>query len=151
MAAFRFKLDAVVDLRQRRDDDAQRALAQAERRLRDAERRLDAAAAQLSAAYQAATDAELSSQDVSQLGWHRNWIVVKTRNVEARRLEVRECRDVFEVTARQAREARVALRVLERLRDRKRLAFDRDQAREEMLAIDELATLRAARRLGDPL
>lgn len=151
MASFRFKLDPVVDLRQRRDDEAQRALAQAERRVRDAERRLDAAAAQLNAAYQAATEAELRSQDVSHLGWHRNWIVVKTRNVEARRLEVRECRDMLDATARQAREARVTLRVLERLRDRKRLAFDRDQAREEMLAIDELATLRAARRLGDTL
>jgi flagellar FliJ protein len=151
MASFRFKLDPVVDLRQRRDDEAQRVMAQAERRVRDAERRLDLANAQLNAAYQAATDAELQRQDVSHLGWHRNWIVVKTRNVEARRLEVQECRDVLDATTRQAREARVALRVLERLRDRKRLAFDRDQAREEMLAIDELATLRAARRHGDTL
>lgn len=151
MASFRFKLGPVVDLRQRRDDEAQRVMAQAERRVRDAERRLDLANAQLNAAYQAATDAELQRQDVSHLGWHRNWIVVKTRNVEARRLEVQECRDVLDATTRQAREARVALRVLERLRDRKRLAFDRDQAREEMLAIDELATLRAARRHGDTL
>ena len=98
-----------------------------------------------------ATEAELRHQDACHLGWHRNWIVVKTRDVEARRLEVQERQDVRDVTAREARDARVALRVLERLRDRARLAFDTNQARLDMLAIDELATLRAARRLGDIL
>lgn len=151
MTSFRFKLDPVVELRQRRDDEAQRALAQAERRARDAERRLEAATVQLSAAYEAATEAELRHQDACHLGWHRNWIVVKTRNVDARRLEVQECRDMLDAASRLARDARVALRVLERLRDRKRQAFDRAQAHHDMLAIDELATLRAARRPGDTL
>lgn len=151
MAGFRFKLEPVVQLRQTRDDAAQRALAQAERRLRDAERRLAECERLLVDAYAAATDAERSGADVTHLFWHRNWIVVKTRDVDARRLEVQERLDVRDVTAREAREARVALRVLERLRDRARLAFETDQARQEMLAIDELATLRAARRLGDTL
>ena len=151
MAGFRFKLDPVVRLRQARDDEAQRALAQAERRLRDAERRLAECEQRLMEAYAAATEAERGGADVTHLFWHRNWIVVKTRDVDARRLEVQERLDVRDVTAREAREARVALRVLERLRDRARLAFETDQARQEMLAIDELATLRAARRLGDTL
>jgi flagellar export protein FliJ len=151
MASFHFKLAPVVDMRQTRDDEAQRALAHAERRVRDAERRLDEAEALLAAAYLAATEAERVGHDISHLFWHRNWIVVKTRDVEARRLEVQERKDVRDVTAREARSARVALRVLERLRDRKRRVFDLEQARQEMLAIDELATLRAARRLGDTL
>ena len=151
MASFHFKLAPVVDMRQTRDDEAQRALAHAERRVRDAERRLDETEALLAAAYLAATEAERTGHDISHLFWHRNWIVVKTRDVEARRLEVQERKDVRDVTAREARSARVALRVLERLRDRKRRVFDLEQARQEMLAIDELATLRAARRLGDML
>lgn len=149
MARFRFKLDPVVQLRQTRDDEAQRALAQAERRLQDAERRMEEAAGQLAAAYAAATDAERGGEDTTRLSWHRNWIVVKTRDVDARRLEVQERQDVRDVTAREARDARVALRVLQRLRERARLAFDQHEARQEMLAIDELASLRAARRLGD--
>ena len=151
MPGFRFKLDPVVQLRQTRDDEAQRALAQAERRLLDAERRLAESERRLSEAYAAATEAERSGTDVTHLSWHRNWIVVKTRDVDARRLEVQERQDVRDVTAREARDARVALRVLERLRDRARLAFESHQARQEMLAIDELATLKAARRPGETL
>ena len=149
MTRFRFKLEPVVQLRQTRDDAAQRALAQAERRLQDATARLQGAEQHLSLAYAAATAAEREGADVTVLGWHRTWIVAKTRDVEARRLEVQERQDVRDVTAREAREARVALRVLEKLRDRQRAAFDAALAQREMQAIDELATLRAARRPGD--
>lgn len=149
MARFRFKLDPVVQLRQSRDDDAQRALAQAERHLRAAEHRCLESERRLAEAYAAATEAERNDTDMARLFWHRNWIAGKTRDVDAHRLEVQQRQDVRDVTAREAREARVALRVLERLRDRAREAFDARQAREEALAIDELATLRAARRSGD--
>lgn len=149
MTRFRFKLDPVVQMRQRRDDEAQRALAQAERRLQDAQGRQAQAEGALAGAYEDATLAEREGVDVTALGWHRNWIVVKTRDVEARRLEVLERQDVRDVTAREAREARVALRVLEKLRERQRAAFEAAEAHRDMQAIDELATLRAARRLGD--
>lgn len=151
MAPFHFKLAPVVKMRQTRDDEAQRALAHAERRVQDAERRLAGADERLAAAYREAAEAARQGADMTRLAWHRNWIVVKTRDVEARRLEVQERQDVRDVTTREARDARVALRVLERLRDRARLAFDSNQARLEMLAIDELATMRAARRPGDLL
>lgn len=149
MTRFRFKLDPVVQMRQRRDDEAQRALAQAERRLQDAQGRQAEAEGALAGAYADATLAEREGADVTALGWHRNWIVVKTRDVEARRLEVLERQDVRNVTAREAREARVALRVLEKLRERQRAAFEAAEAHRDMQAIDELATLRAARRLGE--
>ena len=50
---------------------------------------------------------------------------------------------------RQAQEALKQRRVLERFRDRARLAFDSEAAQHEMQAIDELATIKAARRAGD--
>lgn len=149
MTRFRFKLDPVIRLRQRRDDDAQRALALAERRVQDATQRLVDADTRLAGAYAQAARAEREGADVVTLGWHRNWIAAKTRDVEARRLEVQERQDVRDVAAREAREARIALRVLERLRDRQRAAFDAVQAHREMQAIDELATMKAARRLGE--
>ena len=149
MTRFRFKLDPVIRLRQRRDDDAQRALALAERRVQEATQRLVDADTKLAGAYAQAARAEREGADVVTLGWHRNWIAAKTRDVEARRLEVQERQDVRDVAAREAREARIALRVLERLRDRQRAAFDAVQAHREMQAIDELATMKAARRLGE--
>jgi len=149
MKRFHFKLEPVVQLREKKDDEAQRVLAQAERRLQEALRGLDDAETRLSAAYADATAAEQAGADVATLGWHRTWIVVKTRDVEARRLEVQDRQDVRDVRAREARDARVALRVLEKLRERQRAAFNAAQAHREMQAIDELATLRAARRAGD--
>src|SRR5690606_30364602 len=118
-------------------------------RVQEATRRLAEADGQLSGAYAEATRVEREGADVTTLGWHRNWIVAKTRDVEAGRLEVQERQDVRDVAAREAREARVALRVLERLRDRQRTAFETVQAHREMQAIDELATMKAARRLGE--
>lgn len=149
MTRFRFKLDPVIRLRQRRDDEAQRALALAERRVQEATQRLVDADTKLADAYARAGRAEREGADVVMLGWHRNWIAAKTRDVEARRLEVQERQEVRDVAAREAREARIALRVLERLRDRQRAAFDAVQAHREMQAIDELATMKAARRLGE--
>jgi flagellar export protein FliJ len=149
MAHFRFRLAPVLQLRQRRDDEAQRALAQAERRLHDAERRQQDASARLESAYQAAGDAERQSADVAMLGWHRNWILARTRAVDATRLAIQDCQDVMHVATREAQEARRDVRVLQKFEDRARAAFNLEQARLEMKAIDELATLQAARRLGD--
>lgn len=149
MTRFRFKLDPVIRLRQRRDDEAQRALALAERRVQEATQRLVDADTKLADAYARAGRAEREGADVVMLGWHRNWIAAKTRDVEARRLEVQERQEVRDVAAREAREARIALRVLERLRDRQRAAFEAALAHREMQAIDELATMKAARRLGE--
>jgi flagellar export protein FliJ len=150
MTRFRFRLAPVLQLRQGRDDEAQRALAQAERRLRDAERRHAEARERLAEAFRIATNGEREGVDRAVAAWHRNWISAKTREVEAARLVVQECQEGMQVTTRVAREARRDVRVLERFRDRTRAVFDAEQDRLERTVIDELATLQAARRLGGP-
>ena len=149
MSRFRFRLEPVLQMRQRLEDQAQQALARAERQLQEAERRLSEADGTLRDAYVSAGQAERDGADVVRLTWHRNWIVAKTRNVEAGRLEVQERLEARDLRLVQAQEARKQRRVLERFKDRARQAFDADIARREMQAIDELATIRAARRSGD--
>lgn len=148
MTAFRFRLAPVLQMRQTRDQEAQRSLAQAERRVRDAQQQLADARQALATAYASATEATRAAAVTTALDWHRNWIVARTRDVEAARLFVQDCQDIVHVRTREAQDARRDMRVLERFRDRARASFDADVARQEMNTIDELATLRAARRPG---
>ena len=149
MSRFRFRLEPVLQMRQRLEEQAQQALARAERQLQDAETRLSGADDRLRAAYTTAGEAEREGADVVLLTWHRNWIVAKTRDVEALRLEVRDRLEARELRLHQAHEARKQRRVLERFKDRAKLVFDTEAAQREMQAIDELATIKAARRAGD--
>ena len=149
MSPFRFRLEPVLQMRQRIEDEAQQALARAERLLEEAERGLTLADGRLRDAYVSASQAEREGADVIRLTWHRNWIVVKTRDVEASRLDVRDRLETRNLRLQQAQEAHKQRRVLERFKDRARLAFDSEAAQREMQAIDELATIRAARRAGE--
>jgi flagellar biosynthesis chaperone FliJ len=103
----------------------------------------------LRSAYASAAQAERGGVDVVQLTWHRNWIVARTRDVEAKRLEVRDRLEARDMRLVQAQEARKQRRVLEKFKDRAQLAFDLAAAQREMQAIDELATIKAARRVGE--
>jgi flagellar export protein FliJ len=149
MTIFRFRLAPVLQMRQTHDENAQRALAQAERRVRDAAQQLAEAEQRLATAYRSATEATSAGAVMTTLDWHRNWIVAKTRDVDAARLFVQDCEDIVNVRTREAHAARRDMRVLERFRDRARATFDADVARQEMNTIDEVATLRAARRPGE--
>lgn len=149
MSRFRFRLEPVLQMRQRLEEQAQQALARAERQLHESERRLSAADDRLRAAYASAGEAERAGADVVVLTWHRNWIVARTRDVEAGRLEVQERLETRDLRLRQAQEALKQRRVLERFKERARHTFEAEAAHREMQAIDELATLRAARRTGD--
>jgi len=149
MSRFRFRLEPVLLMRQRAEEQAQMALARAERQLQDAERGLALSEQRLREAYVNASQAENEGSDVMLLTWHRNWIVVKSRDIEACRLDVRDRRETRDLRRHQAQDAHKERRVLERFKERARADFDGQVARREMQAIDELATIQAARRAGD--
>ena len=149
MSRFRFRLEPVLQMRQRAEEQAQQALARAERQLQDAEGRFGGATERLRDAYASAAGAEHEGADVVRLTWHRNWIVARTRDVEACRLEVQERLETRDLRLARAQEARKQRRVLERFKDRAQSAFDTEAAHRDMQAIDELATIRAARRAGE--
>lgn len=149
MSRFRFRLQPVLQMRAQAEERARLALSRAEQQLAEAERRLRAADDALADAYASAERDERAGADVVRLTWHRNWIVVKTRDVEAARLDVRERGETRDVRLRQAQLAHQQCRVLERFKDRARQIFDEDEARRERQALDELAVIQAARRAGD--
>ncbi len=149
MSRFRFRLETVLQMRLRAEERAQQALARAEGQLREAERVLWASEDRLRTAYASANEAERAGAAVVHLTWHRNWIVARARDVEARRLDVRDRLEARDLRMRHAQEAHKERRVIERFRDRARLAFESEAARCDMQAIDELATIKAARRTGE--
>ncbi len=149
MSRFRFRLEPVLQMRQRAEEEAEQALARAERQLQEARARLSAAEDRSRDAYASAAQAERDGADVVLLTWHRNWIVARTRDVEARRLDVQERLETRDLRLARAQEARRDRRVLDRFKERARQAFEAEAARREMQAIDELAVIKAARRAGD--
>jgi flagellar export protein FliJ len=142
MRAFRFRAEAALDLRRREESDALLAKAQAEARFSEAEQALAAERVRRETAQMDQAALERRGSDLGTLLWHRNWIVRLASDIEARAHDVesraRECeaaRDAWQ----EARRRRLAL---ERLRERAVRAFERDLAREERNALDELARIR---------
>jgi flagellar FliJ protein len=143
---FRFRLERVRELRERKEDEAKRALGEAmaehfraEERLREAERDIEGArAAQLDAtvgqrsgidlvAHQAYLERAESAREVSEQVVSRSEAFVETQRVEL----TQAARD------RQA---------LERLKARREAEFVREAARLESNMLDEIAIINFRRR-----
>ncbi|WP_210493810.1 flagellar export protein FliJ [Patulibacter sp. SYSU D01012] len=139
-SAFRFRLEPVRAVSERKEEDAQSALAAALRTERAARERLDAAAGDVGAALRDAADRRattaLTGQDL--LG-QEAWIMRTT----ARRAELLLDldRQVTETGARRALLADVSRerQVLERLRDRQQAAHRAAQERIAQDQLDEIA------------
>lgn len=152
MKRFVFRAQVALEVRRRRDEDAQRALAAAEMRRRAALEHLDRAEEALQRGLSSAGLAERRTATVAARVWHRNWI-------EGQRLEVARCaagvrqreRDVEDAAA-QARAAHRQRESLERLHDRALSAWQDAARHAEQKAIDELAGMRfwRARAGGEP-
>ena len=136
---FRFRLERVRELRERREDEAKRALAaamadhvRAEEELRAAERRIESArAAQLDAtrasnsgtdlvARQAYLERTETAAELSQNDFHATGAAVEDR------------RDALTQAARDRQ-------ALERLKERRQAEHVREAARVESIALDEIA------------
>jgi len=145
-SSFRFRLERVRELRERKEDDAKRALAdamaehfRAEERLRDAERSIESArAAQLDAtvgprsgldlvAHQAYLERAESAREVSEQ------VVMRSE------AEVENQRDELTEAARDRQ-------ALERLKARRQAEFVAEAARVESIMLDEIAIVNFRRR-----
>jgi len=139
--SFRFRLERVRELRERREDVAKQELAialadhfRAEEQLRVAEQRMvDARAAQL--------DAALSSSNVYDLLAHQAYLERTESAKRATRYDL-ECREVELADRRDSlRQAARDRQALERLKDRRRAEHQREEARMEGLELDEIAII----------
>lgn len=149
MKPFKFRAQAALDLRQRQDEVAQRALAIASAATRLADDRVTLARQALGGAQHGGVQAFARVTAAQELVWQGNWILGLERDVARARQALEERRIEERSAAEIARHARMQVRVLERLKDRAFAAWQLESRRAEQKALDELASLRfAARQLA---
>ena len=142
--SFRFRLERVRALRERRERLAQEALAQSLTQLNVSQEGLRSAEAELQQALeeQRRASAGEGSQDGTELRARQAFL----ERVQAERIrrQAALARSEAEVADRNAKLATAAgeHEMLLRLRDRRRDEHEREQARRESNAIDELAVVR---------
>lgn len=142
MRGFTFRAQAALDLRQREDEAAQRALAKADAELRAAAMALgDATARAEEARTQCASALAMPGGLALQL-WYRSWIMRLDRERDACASAL-AARDKARTRAA-AERARTHQRVeaLERFKDKAIRAWEQRAAAEEQKHLDALGTLR---------
>jgi flagellar export protein FliJ len=150
VAKFIFRAQVALDLRRKQEDAARLALAEAQSRLQLAEWELHGAQTRLTEAMTRARDTEAEAADPTLAIWYRNWIHRQRREV-ARCLQILDNRQA-DVKAAEAKamEARRAVRVLEKLRDRAWSEHNTRERRDEQKALDMLGVMQyAIRHMGD--
>ena len=149
---FVFRAQVALEVRRRRDEDAQRELAAAEMRRLAATEQLGDATATLRLGLEEAALAERREGSVATRMWHRNWIVGQRMEVERCAAQVKQRERDVEHAAQRARDAHRERESLERLHDRAFSAWQDAAQHAEQKAIDELAGMRfwRARAGGQP-
>jgi flagellar export protein FliJ len=137
--SFRFRLERVRALRERREDAAKQELAGAMMRHRRCEDEVEAAAARLANARAAQVDVTRAPSSATEMLARQAYLERAERAHQATRqdlqrheLELAQRREVL-VKAAQERQA------LERLKENRRADFEREAARREGQMLDEIA------------
>ena len=146
MRPFKFRAQAVLELRKRQDDLAQQNLAAAVRERRLAETNVETASAAVDQSMQQARKALESAAWSDSHVWHRNWIVSRKRELAAKREALAKCRAAEQLARQRAQEARRALRSIERWFERVWRRYQQTVRRIEQRELDEIGTLRHAAR-----
>jgi flagellar export protein FliJ len=149
MKPFVFRAQAALELRRREEEAALRDLADAERHERGAAASLAVVREALEQAIAHGCDEDGRPGDLTLKLWHRKWIVGRHRVVDLATKALNERRQEREAAAGRALVAQRRRKALERLRERAEAAWQRAEAREAQIAIDELAGVRYVRsRMG---
>lgn len=150
MPRFRFRAEAALTLRRKRDEEAQRALGEAKRATRLAESELEREERLLAETLAQDRDEEARASDVARAVWCRNWMRRQRQVIAAAGRRLDERRRAERVAAQQAMEARRKLRALEHLRDRMWRSFLDAERRAEQKDLDMLGGLRYVARRSVP-
>ncbi len=141
---FRFRLERVLQHRQREVDARSRDVASAQRSLRDAEEELGRASRQLQQGRAEIAAGRQGRMDPIALQRGTAW----QDELAARRLAAEQivalARKELATTQEHLQEAWRDREVLERLRQRQRQEWDLEQARRERRALDEIGAIRSA-------
>jgi flagellar FliJ protein len=140
-STFRFRLERVRALRERREDLAREELAKAVSRMSGSQSRLDAVDARLERvlADQRVATSAASTVDAEELRARQAFVErIETQRV-SEALELRRCEaDVAERDSELGEAAREH-RMLERLKERQHAEHDREAVRREGIVLDEIA------------
>ena len=150
MAVFIFRAQAALDFRRRQEEEAQRALGEARRAVQDGKTALARAEAELEAALHEARKAVSSPAESAPVSWHRNWILLKQREIARRRQTLLEREQAEKRAVAAALQARRKVRSLEKLKERALAAFELNQRQQEQKMLNELGGLRYVARLQVP-
>jgi len=142
MPIFRFRAAAALDLRVQEEKDALVARSRAEARFREVHEALLAQQRLRETAQTNLVHLQRQGSDVDTVLWHRNWIVRLAVEVDELRRDLEDrAREVqaADLVWREARKRRMAL---ERMRELAWKRFQKDELRQEMKSMDELARIR---------
>jgi len=138
-SSFRFRLERVRALRERREDAAKQELAGAMMRHRRCEDEVQAAAARLAGARAAQVDATRVTSSATEMLARQAYLERAERAHQATRqdlqrheLELAQRRETLTQAARERQ-------ALERLKEHRRADHEREAARQEGLVLDEIA------------
>lgn len=147
MKAFRFRLQAVLDMRQREEDARSRELGTALKALSDENARLAELRmleASALAEYHALQHA--GQLDLQSIQWFQNYSMALTLSIREQLGRVAEAERRTETCRAVLMEAARAKQVLAELKAKAKEEHRRAEDREEAKTIDEIATLRHARK-----
>ena len=145
MRPFVFRAQAALDLRRKREEDAQRELAAANAAVQRAEAALEASITACDESKTRAVEDMRRVGEVATQMWYRNWISHQQREIAVRRDEVANRRTDADGARAKATKTHIDVRVLENLRDKKWRAYADEERRAEQKEIDWLAVLRSSR------
>jgi flagellar FliJ protein len=144
MARFRFRLQSVLDHRERVERKKQRLLASAQRKLLEAEESLQ----RLRDEYERTAEmlrvkhAELDAMGLYNHYAHMDYVM---RGIRVAETKVAACAQEVEQAQAALMNARRRKKILETLRERRRKAFEVEQAAQEQRMIDDLNARRHGR------
>jgi flagellar export protein FliJ len=143
---FRFRASALLAIRRKRRDEAQANLATAERAARGAAADFERAEGHVKRAADECAEVLREGGDVDRLERHRNWITcLQTETLRLKGVLDERTRAVAGAV-KVLRATHQEVRVLERLRERLLRRHEQIVREHEMKEIDQIATLRYARR-----
>lgn len=144
-SAFRFRLERLLEIRRVREGAAQRAHADARRAVEEAERRLSALLAEEEEGRGASRARRSGTLDLAVLRAHAEWQAGLDRRLRDARERLRERQDVELEKRRALVEAQKAVKVLERVREKRLAEWSRARDVEERKILDEVAQVQEAR------
>jgi flagellar FliJ protein len=138
-SSFRFRLERVRALRERREDAAKQELAGAMLRHRRSEEEVEAAAARIAGAREAQIDAALLPSSANEMLARQAYLERAERAHQATRQNLQ--RHEAELAQRRTALTQAAQerQALERLKEHRRVDHEREEARREGLFLDEIA------------